>query len=197
MEKEVVRVWFCNRRQKEKRIYCPVASLSVKSHNYNSRMVSCCQHRCLPLDPELGFFKALEDPYTRMVKVNKMNEGLHLFNWAGDEPEGGFSSSRAFGFISSLCCFRPQQRDPTAPWLQAEASEPSSHSYSIFGCCLPAIPGLFGDVLLPFPSSFFKFLSEQYQPRSFAQHPVGHLVLADVSDQPGLLQHGRVSVAVA
>ncbi|CAF97324.1 unnamed protein product, partial [Tetraodon nigroviridis] len=40
MEKEVVRVWFCNRRQKEKRIYCPVASLSVKSHNYNSRMVS-------------------------------------------------------------------------------------------------------------------------------------------------------------
>ncbi|TKS83262.1 POU domain, class 2, transcription factor 3 [Collichthys lucidus] len=40
MEKEVVRVWFCNRRQKEKRIYCPVASLSVKSHSYNSRMVS-------------------------------------------------------------------------------------------------------------------------------------------------------------
>ncbi|TNM84456.1 POU domain, class 2, transcription factor 3 isoform X1 [Takifugu flavidus] len=40
MEKEVVRVWFCNRRQKEKRIYCPVTSLSVKSHNYNSRMAS-------------------------------------------------------------------------------------------------------------------------------------------------------------
>ncbi|GLD46739.1 POU domain, class 2, transcription factor 3-like isoform X1 [Lates japonicus] len=38
MEKEVVRVWFCNRRQKEKRIYCPVASLPVKSHSYNSRM---------------------------------------------------------------------------------------------------------------------------------------------------------------
>lgn len=38
MEKEVVRVWFCNRRQKEKRIYCPVASLAVKSHSYNSRM---------------------------------------------------------------------------------------------------------------------------------------------------------------
>lgn len=44
MEKEVVRVWFCNRRQKEKRIYCPVTSLSVKSHNYNSRMVSWLQH---------------------------------------------------------------------------------------------------------------------------------------------------------
>ncbi|XP_036975188.1 POU domain, class 2, transcription factor 3 [Acanthopagrus latus] len=40
MEKEVVRVWFCNRRQKEKRIYCPVATLSVKSHSYNSRMPS-------------------------------------------------------------------------------------------------------------------------------------------------------------
>ncbi|CAB1449421.1 unnamed protein product [Pleuronectes platessa] len=40
MEKEVVRVWFCNRRQKEKRIYCPVTSLPVKSHNYNSRMTS-------------------------------------------------------------------------------------------------------------------------------------------------------------
>ncbi|XP_072231390.1 POU domain, class 2, transcription factor 3 isoform X3 [Leuresthes tenuis] len=38
MEKEVVRVWFCNRRQKEKRIYCPVATLPVKSHSYNSRM---------------------------------------------------------------------------------------------------------------------------------------------------------------
>uniref|UniRef100_A0A3P8X1X5 POU domain protein n=1 Tax=Cynoglossus semilaevis TaxID=244447 RepID=A0A3P8X1X5_CYNSE len=38
MEKEVVRVWFCNRRQKEKRIYCPVTSLPVKSHGYNSRM---------------------------------------------------------------------------------------------------------------------------------------------------------------
>ncbi|KAM8899589.1 POU domain, class 2, transcription factor 3 isoform 6-T6 [Spinachia spinachia] len=38
MEKEVVRVWFCNRRQKEKRIYCPVTSLSVRSHSYNSRM---------------------------------------------------------------------------------------------------------------------------------------------------------------
>ncbi|XP_034033368.1 POU domain, class 2, transcription factor 3 [Thalassophryne amazonica] len=38
MEKEVVRVWFCNRRQKEKRIYCPVTSLPAKSHSYNSRM---------------------------------------------------------------------------------------------------------------------------------------------------------------
>lgn len=40
MEKEVVRVWFCNRRQKEKRIFCPTATLPVKSHTYNSRMVS-------------------------------------------------------------------------------------------------------------------------------------------------------------
>uniref|UniRef100_A0A3B3B9N1 POU domain protein n=1 Tax=Oryzias melastigma TaxID=30732 RepID=A0A3B3B9N1_ORYME len=39
MEKEVVRVWFCNRRQKEKRIYCPMPTIPVKSHSYNSRMV--------------------------------------------------------------------------------------------------------------------------------------------------------------
>ncbi|KAK7907056.1 hypothetical protein WMY93_015668 [Mugilogobius chulae] len=37
MEKEVVRVWFCNRRQKEKRIYSPVSALPVK-HSYGSRM---------------------------------------------------------------------------------------------------------------------------------------------------------------
>lgn len=39
MEKEVVRVWFCNRRQKEKRINCPI-NLPLKSPLYNSRMVS-------------------------------------------------------------------------------------------------------------------------------------------------------------
>ncbi|KAK0148783.1 POU domain, class 2, transcription factor 3 [Merluccius polli] len=38
MEKEVVRVWFCNRRQKEKRIYCPVANVPMKSHNFSTRM---------------------------------------------------------------------------------------------------------------------------------------------------------------
>nr|XP_054368211.1 POU domain, class 2, transcription factor 3 isoform X3 [Mirounga angustirostris] len=39
MEKEVVRVWFCNRRQKEKRINCPVTT-PMKSPVYNSRLVS-------------------------------------------------------------------------------------------------------------------------------------------------------------
>ncbi|XP_044146044.1 POU domain, class 2, transcription factor 3 isoform X1 [Bufo gargarizans] len=39
MEKEVVRVWFCNRRQKEKRINCPI-NMPLKSPIYNSRMVS-------------------------------------------------------------------------------------------------------------------------------------------------------------
>ncbi|XP_007651659.1 POU domain, class 2, transcription factor 3 isoform X1 [Cricetulus griseus] len=39
MEKEVVRVWFCNRRQKEKRINCPVAT-PIKPPIYNSRLVS-------------------------------------------------------------------------------------------------------------------------------------------------------------
>ncbi|XP_077062629.1 POU domain, class 2, transcription factor 3 isoform X1 [Siphateles boraxobius] len=40
MEKEVVRVWFCNRRQKEKRIYCPMSTSPMKSHNYNPRLPS-------------------------------------------------------------------------------------------------------------------------------------------------------------
>ncbi|XP_016095028.1 POU domain, class 2, transcription factor 3-like isoform X2 [Sinocyclocheilus grahami] len=40
MEKEVVRVWFCNRRQKEKRIYCPISTSPIKSHNYNPRLPS-------------------------------------------------------------------------------------------------------------------------------------------------------------
>ncbi|KAJ8276625.1 hypothetical protein COCON_G00083770 [Conger conger] len=39
MEKEVVRVWFCNRRQKEKRIYCPIPAPSLKPSSYNSRLV--------------------------------------------------------------------------------------------------------------------------------------------------------------
>ncbi|XP_067607435.1 POU domain, class 2, transcription factor 3 isoform X6 [Pseudorca crassidens] len=39
MEKEVVRVWFCNRRQKEKRINCPVAT-PIKSPTYSSPLVS-------------------------------------------------------------------------------------------------------------------------------------------------------------
>ncbi|KAJ8347567.1 hypothetical protein SKAU_G00261560 [Synaphobranchus kaupii] len=39
MEKEVVRVWFCNRRQKEKRIYCPLTAPPMKPSSYNSRLV--------------------------------------------------------------------------------------------------------------------------------------------------------------
>nr|XP_005988157.1 PREDICTED: POU domain, class 2, transcription factor 3 isoform X2 [Latimeria chalumnae] len=40
MEKEVVRVWFCNRRQKEKRINCPITAVPIKPPMYNSRLVS-------------------------------------------------------------------------------------------------------------------------------------------------------------
>uniref|UniRef100_UPI0037E8CCBE POU domain, class 2, transcription factor 3 isoform X2 n=1 Tax=Semicossyphus pulcher TaxID=241346 RepID=UPI0037E8CCBE len=40
MEKEVVRVWFCNRRQKEKRIYCPVSSLSASASRSYSPLAS-------------------------------------------------------------------------------------------------------------------------------------------------------------
>ncbi|XP_038635533.1 POU domain, class 2, transcription factor 3 isoform X1 [Scyliorhinus canicula] len=39
MEKEVVRVWFCNRRQKEKRINYPAVT-SIKPPIYSSRLVS-------------------------------------------------------------------------------------------------------------------------------------------------------------
>ncbi|XP_077597265.1 POU domain, class 2, transcription factor 3 [Stigmatopora nigra] len=49
MEKEVVRVWFCNRRQKEKRIYCPVTSLPVKSQSFNSRMAAAVSRSYSPL----------------------------------------------------------------------------------------------------------------------------------------------------
>uniref|UniRef100_A0A3Q2QZ95 POU domain protein n=1 Tax=Fundulus heteroclitus TaxID=8078 RepID=A0A3Q2QZ95_FUNHE len=49
MEKEVVRVWFCNRRQKEKRIYCPVANLAVKSHNNFQLTAAICFSLCLDL----------------------------------------------------------------------------------------------------------------------------------------------------
>ena len=47
MEKEVVRVWFCNRRQKEKRINCPVTA-PIKSPIYTSRLVSGQEISCLP-----------------------------------------------------------------------------------------------------------------------------------------------------
>ncbi|KPP70936.1 hypothetical protein Z043_110194 [Scleropages formosus] len=40
MEKEVVRVWFCNRRQKEKRIFCPVSTSPIKPPSFSSRLVS-------------------------------------------------------------------------------------------------------------------------------------------------------------
>ncbi|KAL4608648.1 POU domain, class 2, transcription factor 3-like isoform X1 [Arapaima gigas] len=39
MEKEVVRVWFCNRRQKEKRIFCPVPTSPIKPSSFSSRLV--------------------------------------------------------------------------------------------------------------------------------------------------------------
>ncbi|XP_072557434.1 POU domain, class 2, transcription factor 3L-like isoform X3 [Paramormyrops kingsleyae] len=40
MEKEVVRVWFCNRRQKEKRICSPVVMTTAKPPGANPRLVS-------------------------------------------------------------------------------------------------------------------------------------------------------------
>lgn len=97
MEKEVVRVWFCNRRQKEKRIYCPVTSLSVKSHNYNSRMVSWLRHRPCRLVSSSSF----------------------------DDLIDKICSSRA-SLASCPLCFRPRHRDHTARWLQVEVSHDPS-----------------------------------------------------------------------
>lgn len=197
MEKEVVRVWFCNRRQKEKRIYCPVASLSVKSHNYNSRMVS----RQLsawnpPFTAQYSGF--LEE--TGIFQVNGMNEGLHLFKRAAVNSEADCAVLESL--LHLLCAFRPRQGDPTAPWLQAEASDPaapppehSAASPAAFSLNTRVCFGFFVTCFSLFPPSFFKFLSKQYQPGSFAKHPVGHLVFADVSDQPGLLQRCRVSLS--
>lgn len=57
--------------------------------------------------------------------------------------------------------------------------------------------GNMSDNFLPFSFSFFQFLSEQHQSWSFAQHPIGHLLLFNVSDQPSLLQHSGVSVSLS
>lgn len=54
MEKEVVRVWFCNRRQKEKRINCPAAP-PIKPSVYATRLVSAWDAGSLPGAPGGGW----------------------------------------------------------------------------------------------------------------------------------------------
>uniref|UniRef100_A0A8C6WEZ1 POU domain protein n=1 Tax=Neogobius melanostomus TaxID=47308 RepID=A0A8C6WEZ1_9GOBI len=74
MEKEVVRVWFCNRRQKQKRIYCPVGSMPIK-HNYSSRMVTCrfCSKSSAPKKmSRLGFSHRIMKLNIRLVKCGQM-----------------------------------------------------------------------------------------------------------------------------
>lgn len=115
MEKEVVRVWFCNRRQKEKRIYCPVTSLSVKSHNYNSRMVSIA---LVDLILIIWF----------VIRAHPELDGMSdftSFECAADELIHQFCSS-SVGLASCPLCFRPQHRDRTARWLQVEVSHDPS-----------------------------------------------------------------------
>ncbi|XP_068456615.1 POU domain, class 2, transcription factor 3 [Clinocottus analis] len=72
MEKEVVRVWFCNRRQKEKRIYCPVTSLSVKSHGYNSRMYQSTSSRSYS-PPATGGVSSNSSPNSRDASPNGLS----------------------------------------------------------------------------------------------------------------------------
>ncbi|XP_034406178.1 POU domain, class 2, transcription factor 3 isoform X1 [Cyclopterus lumpus] len=72
MEKEVVRVWFCNRRQKEKRIYCPVTSLSVKSHSYNSRMFQATSSRSYS-PPATGGVSSNSSPNSREPSPNSLS----------------------------------------------------------------------------------------------------------------------------
>lgn len=68
MEKEVVRVWFCNRRQKEKRINCPVAT-PIKPPIYNSRLVSDLELADRLAAKHLGamYVEARSLPYYSMV----------------------------------------------------------------------------------------------------------------------------------
>ncbi|XP_056265084.1 POU domain, class 2, transcription factor 3 isoform X1 [Pseudoliparis swirei] len=72
MEKEVVRVWFCNRRQKEKRIYCPVTSLSVKSHSFNSRMYPASSSRSYS-PPATGGVSSNSSPNSREPSPNSLS----------------------------------------------------------------------------------------------------------------------------
>ncbi|KAG5283920.1 hypothetical protein AALO_G00021030 [Alosa alosa] len=103
MEKEVVRVWFCNRRQKEKRIYLPVSTSPIKPHNFNSRVVSlsepCQSVLQLQLRPTLLRSTEVEKS---SFKEYKSNHVLHLTQPTTSRPysplaTGGVSSSSSPG----------------------------------------------------------------------------------------------------
>lgn len=193
MEKEVVRVWFCNRRQKEKRIYCPVTSLSVKSHNYNSRMVSWLQHRCrspadlFPLHHLTIWFVIrawMGWVILQVLNVLQMNSHINsaVLVWI----------CLHVLFVSGLSIATIQPDGSRWRWVTI----PLNHNLSTAVSSEFPLLGSMSDTFLPFPFSFFQFLSKQHQSWSFAQHPVGHLLLFNVSDQPSLLQHSGVSVSL-
>ncbi|XP_077402858.1 POU domain, class 2, transcription factor 3 isoform X2 [Vanacampus margaritifer] len=73
MEKEVIRVWFCNRRQKEKRIYCPVTSLPVKTQSYNSRMLAAVSRSYSPLASGAVFSNSSPNCVSREVSPDSMS----------------------------------------------------------------------------------------------------------------------------
>ncbi|KAG2469938.1 PO2F3 factor, partial [Polypterus senegalus] len=81
MEKEVVRVWFCNRRQKEKRICCPISS-PVKPPIYNSRLV-----------PTPGSFSPLPIPQVHSSTLTAVSSSSSPGSPNRESSPSGISSS--------------------------------------------------------------------------------------------------------
>uniref|UniRef100_A0A8C7ZW35 POU domain protein n=1 Tax=Oryzias sinensis TaxID=183150 RepID=A0A8C7ZW35_9TELE len=86
MEKEVVRVWFCNRRQKEKRIYCPVATLPVKSHSYNSRMVSEDVSKTFPISSNSSPNSGSREPSPNGLSTASITSQINPASYSSPGP---------------------------------------------------------------------------------------------------------------
>ena len=140
MEKEVVRVWFCNRRQKEKRINCPVAT-PIKSPMYSSRLVSGQEPNCLPSTggeeawraknlphPMLPGRRLFRNPHKWPVRLLRASALLHCVH-----TYRGVERGRANGEFTAanpkLCfCSAPYPVRAMLPGALQEAQLPSVHS---------------------------------------------------------------------
>ncbi|XP_051788104.1 POU domain, class 2, transcription factor 3 isoform X1 [Erpetoichthys calabaricus] len=89
MEKEVVRVWFCNRRQKEKRICCPMSS-PVKPPIYNSRLV-----------PTSGSFSPLPIPQVHSSTLTAVSSSSSPGSPNRESSPTGISSSQSLNTAGS------------------------------------------------------------------------------------------------
>uniref|UniRef100_A0A8C8RRB5 POU domain protein n=1 Tax=Pelusios castaneus TaxID=367368 RepID=A0A8C8RRB5_9SAUR len=93
MEKEVVRVWFCNRRQKEKRISCPMPC-PIKSPIYNSRLISTsgslCPLSANPIHSTMPGTVTSSCSPGNTSKPSSPNTGLHA-----SSPNASQSNSKA------------------------------------------------------------------------------------------------------